>query len=273
MKRRVVVVTRGGVQVARMLARLDARGARPAAVLVYVDGPARTGAPGAIRRALRWARRRLRAWRAARELRGAATVSVTGPLNGARMVRDLRSLAPDVLLLAGCGVVGDEILAVPREGTVNVHPALLPWIRGNGPVENSVLRAVPPGCTAHRVDAGIDTGPIISRRLVRLAGGETLGDLRRAAGALWVEMAAEIAAAAAAGPLPAGTPQHERHPLCRAVTDPAALAAAEAAAAAGAPKIVFDRWAARCDPGDLSLAPDALAPGPTDLHPAGTPAR
>jgi hypothetical protein len=265
--RRVVVLTRGGVQVRRMLAELDARGAPPAAVLVYADG--RAGEPGGVLAACRRLRRRLRAWRTARELGRVAPVRVTGPLNGGRMAGDLRGLAPDVLVLAGCGVLGEEILRIPREGTVNVHPGLLPWIRGSGPVENSVLRSIPLGCTAHWLDAGIDTGRIISRRLVRVAGGETPGELRGRTGALWVEMAADIVAAACAGPLPAGAAQTERHPLCRAVTDPAALASVESAVAAGAARLAFDRWSARCDPADLSLpgqagAPDSFLPASSE---------
>ncbi|MBV9110143.1 MAG: hypothetical protein JO306_12100 [Gemmatimonadetes bacterium] len=266
MNRRIVILTRGGAPVRRLLERLDARGARPAAVLVYVDAPARERKPDtALRRLaaplllpLRRLRRRVRAWRAARALAGPAPVRVTGPLNGREMEKDVHRLAPDVLLLAGCGLLGDAILSIPREGTVNVHPGLLPWIRGNGAVENAVLRGIPIGCTAHWVDAGIDTGRIIARRLAPLAGGEGRGELRRAAGDLWGEMMTEIATAAATGPLPAGTAQGDRHPLCREVTDAADLAAVDAAAVAGMPKAVLDRWTACCD-SDLSLPPGAEA--------------
>src|SRR4051812_16326868 len=265
MNRRVVILTRGRAPVRRLLERLDARGARPAGVLVYVDAPARERTPGtALRRLaeplllpLRRLRRRLRAWRAARALAGPAPLRVTGPLNGREMEDDLRRLAPDVLVLAGCGLLGEAVLSIPKEGTVNVHPGLLPWIRGNGAVENAVLRGIPVGCTAHWVDAGIDTGRIFARRLARLAGGEGRGELRRAAGELWLEMTTDVAAAAAAGPLPAGTPQGDRHPLCREVTDPAGLAAVDAAAATA--RAVLDRWAACCDPRDLSLPPGAEA--------------
>jgi methionyl-tRNA formyltransferase len=267
MNRRIVILTRGGAPVRRLLERLDARGARPAAVLVYVDAPARERTPAtALRRVaeplllpLRRLRRRLEAWRVARSLAGPARVRVTGPLNGREMENDLRRLAPDVLLLAGCGLLGGAILSIPREGTVNVHPGLLPWIRGNGAVENAVLRGIPIGCTTHWVDAGIDTGRIIARRLARLAGGEGRAELRRAAGDLWVEMMTDAGAAAAAGPLPAGTPQGDRHPLCREVTDAADLAAVDASAVAGMPQSALGRWAAHCDPADLSLPPGAEA--------------
>jgi methionyl-tRNA formyltransferase len=197
---------------------------------------------------------------------GAGRVVVTGPLNGREMARDLRRCRPDVLFLAGCGLVSAEILGIPREGTVNAHPALLPWMRGNGAVERSILGGVPLGCTAFWVDPGIDTGRMIARRLLRVAGGERMAELSRALRALWVEMMAELVTAAAAAPLPAGTPQPARFPLCRRVTTPRERAAVDEAVTRGVPRTLFVRWSPFCDPGTLSLPVDA--DGRVPLEPA-----
>ena len=201
----------------------------------------------------------LRHRRTAREAGGGTRVVITGRLNGAWMTRDLRRLAPDVVVLAGCGLLAPKVLEIAREGVVNVHPGLLPWIRGNDPLANSLLRGVPLGATAFRVDAGIDTGGILERRLVPVRGGESRNDLRLAMDRLWVEMTAELVAAAAAGPLPAAQPQRGRFPLCRAIADPARQAAVEAAVSDGTARALFERWRSAPGPAGVTLLPDADA--------------
>jgi hypothetical protein len=64
---------------------------------------------------------------------------------------------------------------------------------------------------------------------------------------LWVEMTVDLAIAAAAGPLPAGTPQGARFPICRQVS-PDGIAAMEDAVRRGVPKQLFDRWSPLCGP-------------------------
>lgn len=267
MSRRVVVLSPGGRFTADVLARLAARGITVDALLVYRPDLARDwrGAPPADRRPpraplflARWLAGRA-ADRWGRRLRtGTRRTVYTGPLNGGRMRRDLEGLRPDALVLARCGLVSPEVLAIPRDGTVNVHPGLLPWIRGNNPLGNSLLRGVPLGATAFRVDAGVDTGHLLERRLVPVHGGETAAGLRDALYRAWVEMTVEWTAAAGAAPLPPGQPQRGRFPVCRTLSAPAELAAVETAIRNGAAKTLFDGWRPLCD-ARLALSPGADA--------------
>lgn len=271
MSRRVVIVSRGDPAVPELLRALHERGIRPHALVLYIASPLAEwrALPWARRIAAfpllpaRWLRRRVRL-RPDRETRQrAGQVVVTGPLNGPAMLRDLRRRRPDVLFLAGCGLVSPQLLSIPREGTVNAHPALLPWMRGNGAVEHGILRGVPLGCTAFWVDPGIDTGRMIARRMMPVAGGETMAALNRGVRALWVEMMAELIAAATAGPLPEGTPQRARYPLCRRVTE-AERAAVDDAVTRGVPRALFERWRPFCAPGTLELPPAADTRVPLD---------
>jgi folate-dependent phosphoribosylglycinamide formyltransferase PurN len=86
--------------------------------------------------------------------------------NSPNLVALLRRLATDVLVLGGVGIVKPPTLSVPRIATLNVHPGLLPFFRGVGVVGRAVLHDFPVGVTCHLVNAGIDTGAIVSRRLV-----------------------------------------------------------------------------------------------------------
>jgi len=85
--------------------------------------------------------------------------------NSPECLRRVRALAPEVILLGGTRVLKGPLL----EGLVlNVHPGLLPWTRGSSPEAWSVHLDLPVGVTCHRVDAGVDTGPVLLRRLLEL---------------------------------------------------------------------------------------------------------
>lgn len=263
MTRRVVILSPGGPFLDDLLALLVRRESRVHGIVLYDSRLSRAGAspsPLARLRAsamipVRWMRRQRRA-----DVRGAAErLIATGALNGGGTARVLRRLRPDVLVLARCGLVKPHVLAIPAEGVVNVHPGLLPWIRGGSPVGNSLLRGVPIGATAFRVDAGIDTGPILRRRLVDVGGAGTEAALRDGLYRLWLEMTAELIEAATAGPLPWGSPHAGRFPLCHDLNDSPERSAVDDAVRGGAAQTLLDRWRPLCDPTDLSLAANADA--------------
>lgn len=199
-------------------------------------------------------------------------VVVTGPRNSPRMVRDLAALAPAVLVLYGMGLVDERVLAVPRLATLNGHPALLPWARGNGVVAHSLARGVAVGATVHRVDAGIDTGEIVARRLLPVAPGITLAGLSTAAVALADELLVDVVATvAASGALPPSAPQVSRHPLCRWM-HPDEWRAIDDAVATGLARRLFDRWAPLCEPaGPPWTLPPHVVDAPSAAPPASHP--
>lgn len=247
----VVLLSPGGRFCEDLLAELARRGTPVDAVLIYPPTPrgwraARLLAP------LRWLVRRARALLRPLPRGGARRLVRTGPLNGPRMARALRRLGPDRVVLAHCGLVAPALLEIPGEGVVSVHPALLPWVRGNSPVANSLLRGIPLGATAFRVDAGIDTGRILARRLLEVRGGESTAELKAALHRLWVEMTADLATAPALGE---GWTQAGRFPLARTLPAPAA----DEPVRRGVHRDLFERWRPACGPG-LDLGPDAVTP-------------
>lgn len=70
----------------------------------------------------------------------------------------------DIVIQGGVGILKAEMISVPKLGIINVHPGLLPEYRGNSCPEWAVLHGDEVWATAHLVDAGIDTGPIICSR-------------------------------------------------------------------------------------------------------------
>ena len=75
--------------------------------------------------------------------------------------RLLREAAIDVAIQGGVGILKAPLLEAPRIGFLNVHPGRLPQYRGNSCPEWAVRRGEPVVATAHLIDAGIDTGPVI----------------------------------------------------------------------------------------------------------------
>lgn len=83
--------------------------------------------------------------------------------NSPETLNALRALAPDVIVIGQTGILGKELLSIPRIGTLNGHPGVLPNYRGidsfQWAVWNREFENV--GATVHWVDSGVDTGPIL----------------------------------------------------------------------------------------------------------------
>jgi methionyl-tRNA formyltransferase len=78
----------------------------------------------------------------------------------------LASVEPDLVVCMGFPwKVPPDALAVPRLGWLNGHPSLLPRHRGPLPVAWAIREGDEEiGITFHRMDAALDTGPILSQR-------------------------------------------------------------------------------------------------------------
>ena len=78
-------------------------------------------------------------------------------------VAQVRALAPDVGVVVAYGhILKPDLLALPRRGMINVHPSLLPELRGAAPVEWAILHGLEKtGVTIMLMDAELDSGPIL----------------------------------------------------------------------------------------------------------------
>lgn len=274
------MTTPGGRRSRLFLDRLHRRGIVLDAVLVSTGGwgppPARPGE--SIRhRLVRWpaaavwsARRKISLYRRTHRWYASRCRRVisTGDLDSLRLERDLRRLAPDYLVVGGGGVLPPRIIATAGSGVLNAHPALLPWARGSGVTGYSLQTGTALGATVHLVDAGIDTGPVVARRLLPVpAGPAGLRELEVAADDLAAELLADvIEALVRRGERPAGSPHTERFPLFRLASAALDRPAHEALAASGRAAALFDRWAPLAVDARWTLPPGPLAapgePGP-----------
>jgi methionyl-tRNA formyltransferase len=107
--------------------------------------------------------------------------SMWTPLLQPRRLRDddaiaeVEALRPELGVLADYGqIVPDAILDLPRHGILNVHPSLLPRHRGATPIPAAIAGGdAETGVTVIRMDAGVDTGPIVAGEAWPLDGSES----------------------------------------------------------------------------------------------------
>jgi methionyl-tRNA formyltransferase len=113
-------------------------------------------------------------------------------LRAADSVAEVAALRPDLLVLADYGqIVPESLLTLPRYGALNLHPSLLPRHRGATPIPAALLAGdEETGVTLMRMDAGLDTGPIVAQRRVAIGAHETAPDLEER---LSIEAAALLA--------------------------------------------------------------------------------
>ena len=91
----------------------------------------------------------------------------------------LENWNPDVIVVAAFGqILRQNVLDLPKFGCINVHASYLPRWRGAAPIQAAILNGDEfSGVTIMKMDAGIDTGPILMQKKVPLAIDETMATL------------------------------------------------------------------------------------------------
>lgn len=76
----------------------------------------------------------------------------------------------DFFLIASYGkIIPEQILTIPKHGSLNIHPSLLPKYRGPSPLETAILNGdKETGVTIMLVDAEMDHGPILAQEKIEL---------------------------------------------------------------------------------------------------------
>lgn len=90
-------------------------------------------------------------------------------------IAELKQWTPDVYIVAAFGqILPQEVLDIPAYGSINVHASLLPRWRGAAPI-HAAIRAGDDktGITIMKMDAGLDTGPMLTQESLPIAPDET----------------------------------------------------------------------------------------------------
>ncbi len=101
----------------------------------------------------------------------------------------LSTLHLDLIVVFAFGqILKDELLRLPRLGSVNVHASLLPKYRGAAPVTAAILNGDrQTGVSIMQMNAQLDAGAVYARYPIELTGQETAPELERRLGLLAAE--------------------------------------------------------------------------------------
>lgn len=145
-------------------------------------------------------------------------VPVHQPASLRDFARELAGTEFDFFVLASYGkIVPQELLEIPKLGSLNVHPSLLPLYRGATPIQ-SALRdgAAETGVTIMLMDAGLDTGDIVLQEKTPVLPQENYGELHDRLARFGAQALAHAIAAARGGAFPRA-PQDGKATLTRAL--------------------------------------------------------
>src|SRR4051812_47649044 len=119
----------------------------------------------------------------------AAGIPIIQPekLKAPGVIDQLQSWQPDLIVVAAFGqILRQNVLDLPRFGCINVHASLLPRWRGAAPIQAAIRAGdSQTGITIMKMDAGLDTGPMLRQRAIPIEPtdtGQTLHDKLAAVG-------------------------------------------------------------------------------------------
>ena len=126
------------------------------------------------------------------------------------VVAQLAAWQPDVLIVASFGqFLKTNVLAVPRLGTINVHPSLLPKYRGASPIQWALANGdTQTGVSVLYVTPRMDAGDLLAQAPFPIAPEDTFGTLEPKLAALGAQLLQEVLAGFRAGRTQ-GVPQDE----------------------------------------------------------------
>ena len=129
----------------------------------------------------------------------------------------LQELAADLMIVVGYGqIIPQSIIDLPRHGILNVHASLLPKYRGAAPIQWAIANGESEtGVTIMQIDAGLDTGDMLSKSRTSIGPEETAPELSARLAPLGAELLCETIAR-----IDAGTVQREKQDSAEATLAP-----------------------------------------------------
>ncbi len=88
-----------------------------------------------------------------------------------QFIEDLKALNPDLIVVGAYGkIIPQEVLDIPKHGSLNVHPSLLPKYRGASPIQSALLNGdKETGVSIMVMDEKMDHGPVINTSVISIS--------------------------------------------------------------------------------------------------------
>ncbi|OGF21568.1 methionyl-tRNA formyltransferase [Candidatus Falkowbacteria bacterium RIFOXYB2_FULL_38_15] len=125
----------------------------------------------------------------------------------------IEKLAPDLIIVADYGkIIPKNILDLPKFGTLNIHPSLLPKHRGPSPLQETILNGdKETGVTVILLDEEMDHGPIVGQEKLEIGNQKySLAELRQKLAELGGDLATKVLPDYLSGKIKPITQDHNR---------------------------------------------------------------
>ena len=121
----------------------------------------------------------------------------------------LAALKPDLMIVVAYGMIlPRSVLRIPRLGCWNVHASLLPRWRGAAPIQRALLAGdTRTGVCLMKMEAGLDTGPVMISLETPIAPDDTTGTLHNRLATLGAQLVEDALKLLRVGLSPAAQPQ------------------------------------------------------------------
>ncbi|AWH26736.1 methionyl-tRNA formyltransferase [Stenotrophomonas sp. YAU14D1_LEIMI4_1] len=133
-------------------------------------------------------------------------------LKDAAAQQQLRDLQPDLMVVVAYGLILPKaVLTIPTHGCWNVHASLLPRWRGAAPIQRAIQAGdASTGVCLMKMEAGLDTGPVLLHQELPIAATDTGGQLHDKLAELGAQVLSDGLGLLRAGIKPVARPQPEQ---------------------------------------------------------------
>ena len=124
-------------------------------------------------------------------------------VNNSDVIASIKHYDLDWLFIIGWSQIASaDVLAAPKQGALGIHPTLLPMGRGRAAIPWAILKGLDrTGVTLFKLDAGVDTGPIVDQVEIPLSASSDAGELYKLVDQAHVNLMKKVVPALMAGTL------------------------------------------------------------------------
>jgi phosphoribosylglycinamide formyltransferase-1 len=97
--------------------------------------------------------------------------------NSTQTLDIIRMHCVDLGIVAGARIIGKEVIQAFSTGILNIHPGVLPYVRGLDTLKWAIYNNYPIGVTGHLIDELVDAGRIIEVKEIKMFRDDTLVDI------------------------------------------------------------------------------------------------
>ena len=117
----------------------------------------------------------------------------TGNVNSDELFNQLNNLNPDLFVVVAFSILPDRIIDIPKYGSINIHPSLLPKYRGSSPIQYALLNGdEETGVSIINLNSKIDSGSILAQKKFSIPNSANFGYMYEKLGIIGSELLIKV---------------------------------------------------------------------------------